>query len=79
MEGVMIYGDNVLNSANEALRLAPKDVEYIELQYHGQLSFDSVTEIMFQYNEKPSDEIIKKLKDKGIKVYIKEKMVAHEI
>lgn len=45
-------------------------IRYIELQYHGELKIDFIKEICFtgQYTEVP-DELVKKIKSKGIKVF----------
>lgn len=42
---------------------------YFELQYHGKLTIDDVDSICFTGRDNPTDEILKQLKDKGIKVY----------
>ena len=44
------------------------DISYIELQYHGVLRADFIKEICF-IDDLPSDDVIKKLNDKNIKVY----------
>ncbi len=41
---------------------------YIELQYHGELKIDYIKEICFIY-EKPDDILVKKLKEKNIKLF----------
>lgn len=45
-------------------------IRYIELQYHGELKIDFINEICFtgQYTEVP-DELVKKIKSKGTKVF----------
>lgn len=42
---------------------------YFELQYHGKLTIDDVDSICFTGRDNPTDEILKQLKDKNIKVY----------
>lgn len=41
---------------------------YLELQYHGALTIDDVESINFKRNP-PSQELLRKLRAKGVKVY----------
>lgn len=42
---------------------------YWEIQFHGALTIDDVESICFTKRDKPTEEVLKQLKDKGIKVY----------
>lgn len=52
----------------EKLRETNGRFRYFELQYHGNISLDDVDEMCFTGNL-PSDEVLKKLKDKNIKIF----------
>ena len=42
---------------------------YWELQYHGDLTINDVESICFTRYDKPTDDVLKQLKDLDIKVY----------
>lgn len=50
---------------------SPND-EYIELQYHGDLTIDDVESIVFSKSKPPTPGMLKKLKARGIKVYLRD-------
>lgn len=59
---------NGANELTEKLRRINGRFRYFELQYHGEVTLDDVDEICFT-DDLPDGKIIKKLKDKNIKVF----------
>ncbi|NMW84233.1 DUF3626 domain-containing protein [Peptoniphilus sp. AGMB00490] len=62
---------NSKNSPNLSDFVEDTSIRYVELQYHGELNADDIKEVCFIEDEGAfvDDRVIKKLKDKGIKVF----------
>lgn len=56
-----------INNADEIAQLM--GCRYWEIQFHGKLSIDDVDSICYTGRDNPTDEILKQLKDHGVKVY----------
>ncbi len=58
---------NEIDNADELAQVI--GCRYWELQYHGDLTMDDVESICFTRYDKPTEDVLKQLKDLGIKVY----------
>ena len=56
-----------INNADEIAQLM--GCRYWEIQYHGKLTIDDVDSICYTGRDNPTDEILKQLKEHGVKVY----------
>lgn len=70
MESIDVIHSMIKNNLPKNLQtfLDETEARYFELQYHGELSVDDISEICFT-NSLPSQNTIDKLKSKGIKLY----------
>lgn len=79
LSNLMLNDDSVLDDMSKFKKKIIPNAEYLELQFHGNLTMNEVTEIMFYKSKLPSDDVLDKLKNMGIKVFVKEGKKVYEI